>query len=167
MEATPTETVEVAWASLKRTVMLDALLDIECAEEGCRGIGGWGVFACGHKLADTNVLFNVLITPTVSLSLSTKWGPFAFSPHGDHARIAIMHVKYSIFLKRDLTSVLKSYSSQPSQTTWQQAHSIPGAKISTGTQGQLCAFPLHIRHLFGEVLKILDMLFTKKITWLT
>lgn len=43
-------------------------------EEGCRGerVVEERVFACGAKLADTNVLFNVLITPRASLSVSTK-----------------------------------------------------------------------------------------------
>lgn len=53
--------------------MLDGALDIECAKRAAgERVVEKRVSACGAKLADTNVLFNVLIIPRASLSLSTR-----------------------------------------------------------------------------------------------
>lgn len=53
--------------------MLDGVLDIECGKRAAgERVVEERVFACGARLADTNVLFNVLITPRASLFVSTR-----------------------------------------------------------------------------------------------
>lgn len=45
-EATPAETAEAAWASLKRTVMLDGVLDLECGKRAAGREWIWGESLC-------------------------------------------------------------------------------------------------------------------------
>lgn len=53
--------------------MLDGVLDIECGKRAAgERVVEERVFACGARLADTNVLFNVLITSRASLFVSTR-----------------------------------------------------------------------------------------------